>query len=214
MLSSGALTLVTMNTGQACFAATRIYVQSGIHDAFVSRYKSLVEEKTKLVGNPDDPGTAIGPLVDEAQFNRVLGFMDRGSSQGKLLVGGGNLQDKGFYVKPTVFLDVAEDAEIMRQEIFGPVAIINKFETEEEALVLANNTVYGLMAGIFTKDVTRASKFTAELDSGMVGINAVSTAFWQAPFGGTKESCIGRENGAEVVRSYTEPKTVFVNMNA
>ncbi|KAF4985480.1 hypothetical protein FDECE_16536 [Fusarium decemcellulare] len=205
---------VTMNTGQACFAATRVYVQSGIYDAFASRYKALIEEKTKLVGNPDDPATIIGPLVDESQFNRVLGFMDRGSSQGRLLVGGGKLHDKGFFVAPTVFLDVPEDAEIMRNEIFGPVAVINKFETEEEALTLANNSKYGLMAGIFTKDITRAMQFSSELDSGMVGINAVSTVFWQTPFGGTKESGIGRENGVHAIRSFTEPKTVFINMGA
>ncbi|RSL51080.1 hypothetical protein CEP54_011608 [Fusarium duplospermum] len=204
----------TMNTGQACFAATRVYVQSGIYDAFVSKYKALIEEKTKLVGNPDDPATLIGPLVDESQFNRVLGFMDRGSSQGRLLVGGGKLHDQGFFVAPTVFLDVPEDAEIMHQEIFGPVAVINKFETEEEAITLANDTNYGLMAGIFTKDITRAMRFSAELDSGMVGINAVSTVFWQASFGGTKESGIGRENGVHAIRSFTEPKTVFVNINA
>ncbi|RTE84704.1 hypothetical protein BHE90_000751 [Fusarium euwallaceae] len=102
----------------------------------------------------------------------------------------------------------------MRQEIFGPVAIINKFETEEEAITLANDSNYGLMAGIFTKDITRAMRFSAELDSGMVRINAVSTVFWQAPFGGTKESGIGRENGVHAIRSFTEPKTVFVNMNA
>ncbi|RSM20217.1 hypothetical protein CDV31_001014 [Fusarium ambrosium] len=163
---------------------------SGIYDAFVSSYKALIEEKTELVGNPDDPATLIGPLVEESQFNR------------------------GFFVAPTVFLDVPEDAEIMRQETFGLVAIINKFETEEEAITVANDSNYGLMAGIFTKDITRAMRCSVELNSGMVGINAVSTVCWQAPFGGTKESGIGRENGVHAIRSFTEPKTIFVNMNA
>ncbi|RSM07253.1 hypothetical protein CEP52_005362 [Fusarium oligoseptatum] len=154
---------------------------SGIYDAFVSSYKALIEENTELVGNPDDPATLIGPLVDESQFNRVLGFMDRGSSQG--------------FVAPTVFLDVPEDAEIM------PCA--KRFLAQSRSSIR-----------IFTKDITRAMRFSAELDSGMVGINAVSTVFWQAPFGGTKESGIGRENGVHAIRSFTEPKTVFVNMNA
>ncbi|RSL85636.1 hypothetical protein CEP51_003248 [Fusarium floridanum] len=154
---------------------------SGIYDAFVSSYKALIEENTELVGNPDDPATLIGPLVDESQFNRVLGFMDRGSSQG--------------FVAPTVFLDVPEDAEIM------PCA--KRFLAQSRSSIR-----------IFTKDITRAMRFSAELDSGIVGINAVSTVFWQAPFGGTKESGIGRENGVHAIRSFTEPKTVFVNMNA
>lgn len=109
---------------------------------------------------------------------------------------------------------MAEDAEIIRQEIFGPVAVINRFESEDEVIKLANDTRYGLMAGVFTQDITRAMRISAELDSGMVGINAVSTVFWQTPFGGTKESGIGRENGIHAIRSHTEPKTVFINMKA
>ncbi|KAJ4045436.1 hypothetical protein NW756_013479 [Fusarium oxysporum] len=181
---------ITINTGQACFASSRVYVQSGIYDVFVQRYRALVEEKTKLVGDPDDPNSLVGPVVDEAQFNR------------------------GYYVAPTVFTDVAEDAEIIQQEIFGPVVVINRFESEDEVIKLANDTRYGLMAGVFTQDITRAMRISAELDSGMVGINAVSTVFWQTPFGGTKESGIGRENGIHAIRSHTEPKTVFINMKA
>ena len=119
---------------------------------------------------------------------------------------------KGFYVEPTVFEDVPDDAEISRNEIFGPVSVLNKFKTEEEIIAKANDTHYGLMAGVFTQDINRAMRLSTELDSGMVGINCVSMAFMNAPFGGTKESGLGRENGISALRSYTEPKTVFVNL--
>lgn len=119
---------------------------------------------------------------------------------------------KGFYVEPTVFEDVPDDAEISRNEIFGPVSVLNKFKTEEAIIAKANDTHYGLMAGVFTQDINRAMRLSTELDSGMVGINCVSMAFMNAPFGGTKESGLGRENGISALRSYTEPKTVFVNL--
>lgn len=113
---------------------------------------------------------------------------------------------------PTVFENVDKDAEISRREIFGPVAVLNKFRSEEEVVELANHTDYGLMAGIFTQDINKAMRLASLIDSGMVGINSISMVFIQAPFGGSKESGIGRENGINVLRAFTEPKTVFVNL--
>lgn len=115
-------------------------------------------------------------------------------------------------MQPTVFENVAHDAEISQEEIFGPVAVLNSFRTEEEIVALANDSEYGLMAGVFTQDVNRAMRLAAELDSGMVGVNCVSMAFLQAPFGGSKQSGIGRENAINALRMFTEPKTVFINL--
>lgn len=220
---------ITANSGQVCFAASRVYVQEGIYDRFVEKYKKALEEKAAAVGDPEAEGTVMGPLVDRLQFERVNGFIERGSSQGRLLVGG--LKDvpkvcatltllvryvanrqQGFYVQPTVFEGVAEDAEICRNEIFGPVAVLNKFKTEEEIIRKSNDTEFGLMAGVFTQDINRAMRVAAEFESGMVGVNCVSMCFLQAPFGGSKQSGIGRENGINALRMFTEPKTVFVNL--
>lgn len=122
------------------------------------------------------------------------------------------LLSQGFFVQPTVFENVAEDAEICKQEIFGPVAVLNSFKTEEEIIAKANDTEFGLMAGVFTQDVNRAMRFAADLDAGMVGVNCVSMCFLQAPFGGNKQSGVGRENAINALRMFTEPKTVFVNL--
>ncbi|CAK7244169.1 MAG: hypothetical protein STHCBS139747_005704 [Sporothrix thermara] len=203
---------ITANTGQVCFAASRVYVQEGIYEDFVAAYKAAMEEKIRGVGDPDAEQTIIGPLVDKAQFERVTGFLERGRSQGSLLVGGSAIEGKGYYVQPTVFEHVGDDAEILRNEIFGPVAVLNKFKTEEEIIAKANDTTYGLMAGVFTQDINRAMRMSAEIDSGMVGVNCVSMCFLNAPFGGTKESGVGRENAINALRMFTDTKTVFVNL--
>ncbi|KAJ0339445.1 hypothetical protein COL922a_004367 [Colletotrichum nupharicola] len=204
---------ITMNTGQVCFAASRVYVESSIYDEFLAGYKKAMEEKIKVVGDPEKAETVIGPLVDKAQFERVRGFIERGQQgQGTLLVGGGRVGEKGYFVQPTVFEAGKEDAEINKQEIFGPVAVIHKFETEEEVLAKANDTEYGLMAGVFTQDINKALRVAPEFESGMVGINCVSLCFLTAPFGGSKQSGQGRENAINALRAFTEPKTVMVNL--
>ncbi|KAI0512940.1 aldehyde dehydrogenase [Xylaria bambusicola] len=203
---------ICLNTGQVCVAASRVYVQEGIYDKFLEGYKKAMEEQGKAIGDPDAAETQMGPIVDKLQFDRVSGFLERGRSQGTLLTGGSRVGDQGYFVQPTVFTDVPEDAEICKKEIFGPVSILNKFKTEEEIIAKANDTNYGLMAGVFTQDINRAMRISSELDSGMVGVNCMSLAFVNAPFGGTKESGTGRENGIHVLRTYTEPKTIMVNL--
>ncbi|EFQ31948.1 aldehyde dehydrogenase, partial [Colletotrichum graminicola M1.001] len=204
---------ITVNTGQVCFAASQVYVEAPIYDEFVAGYKKVIEEKTKDVGDPDAEGTLIGPLVDKAQFDRVWGYIERGQQgQGTLLVGGGRIGDKGYYIEPTVFEGVLQDAEICRQEIFGPVSVVNRFDSEEEMVEKANDTNFGLMAGIFIQDINRCLRVAAELDSGMVGINCISLCFLTAPFGGSKESGQGRENAINALRMFTEPKTGMVNL--
>ena len=202
------------NTGQVCFAATRVYVQEGIYDRFVEGYKQKLQEKAKTIGDPDAEATMMGPLVDKAQFDRVSGFISRGKDekQGTLLTGGGRVGDKGFFIEPTVFENVAADAEIITEEIFGPVSVLNSFKTEEEIMAKANNTNFGLMAGVFTQDINKALRVASEFDSGMVGVNCVSLMMLTTPFGGTKESGVGRECGIHALRAFTETKTIMVNL--
>ncbi|KAH7133398.1 aldehyde dehydrogenase [Dactylonectria estremocensis] len=203
---------ITANTGQVCFAASRVYVQEGIYDKFVAAYKAAMEEKAKGAGDPDAEATTLGPLVDKSQYERVKGFIERGRSQGNLLTGGGRIGEEGFFIQPTVFEGVEADAEISRNEIFGPVAVLNKFKTEEEIVARANDTEFGLMAGVFTQDINKALRVAADFESGMVGVNCISLCFLTVPFGGSKSSGIGRENGVEAMRAYTERKTIMVNM--
>lgn len=203
---------ITGNTGQVCFAASRVYVQEGIYDEFARRYKAAMEERSKGVGHPEEDGTVMGPLVDKLQFDRVSGFVERGRAQGTLLTGGGRVGESGYYIQPTVFTNVPHDAEISRDEIFGPVSVLNSFKTEDEIIARANDTTFGLMAGVFTQDINKAMRLATEFDSGMVGINCVSLCFLAAPFGGTKESGIGRENAINALRMFTETKTVMINL--
>lgn len=200
------------NTGQVCFAATRVYVQEGIFEKFAARYKATLEERAKAIDDPDNDGTLMGPLVDESQFKRVSGFIERGANQGTLLTGGKRVGDKGFFVEPTVFTDVDQNAEIYREEIFGPVSILNKFKTEEEVLKKANATEYGLMAGVFTQDINKAMRIASDFESGMVGINCVSLTMLNTPFGGSKQSGLGRECGRNALEHFTEPKTIMINL--
>ncbi|KAH8782710.1 aldehyde dehydrogenase domain-containing protein [Diaporthe sp. PMI_573] len=203
------------NTGQICFAATRVYVQSGIYDGFVEAYAKATEDKKKTIGDPEKKGTEIGPVVDKAQFDRIMGIIKTAKSekQGTLHCGGKQIGTEGYYIEPTIFTDTRGDAMIYKDEIFGPVVVINKFETEEEILARANDSKYGLMAGVFTQDINRALRVSSAFDSGVVGVNCISTISATCPFGGTKESGIGRECGEHALRAYTEPKTVLINLN-
>ncbi|KAL4951857.1 aldehyde dehydrogenase domain-containing protein [Aspergillus filifer] len=206
---------ITANSGQVCFAASRVYVQEGIIDEFTKRYKAALEERASKINDPENEGTLMGPLVDKAQFQRVTGFVERGqeANAGSLLTGGKRVGDKGFYIQPTVFTGVEPDSELYKEEIFGPVSILNSFKTEEEVLQKANATEYGLMAGVFTQDINKALRVASEFDSGMVGINCISLSFLDVPFGGSKQSGIGRECGRNALEHFTEPKTMMINLN-
>lgn len=203
---------ITANSGQVCFAASRVYVQEGIRDEFTKRYKAALEERAKKINDPEKEDTLMGPLVDEAQFRRVSGFLERGVQSHSLLTGGQPVDDKGFFVQPTVFTGVEPSAELYREEIFGPVSILNFFKTEEEVLRKANATEYGLMAGVFTQDINKAMRVASEFESGMVGINCISLNFLNVPFGGSKQSGLGRECGRSALEHFTEPKTVMINL--
>lgn len=205
---------ILTRSGQLCVAASRVYVQKSIADQFIEEYKERMEAASNDFGDPQDPAVKLGPMVDESQLERVKTMVERGRSEAELVVGGLQYGDTGCYMEPTVFLNPKNDAEIYRNEIFGPVSIIKTFETEEEVLKLANDTEFGLMSGVFTRDITRALRVSSALESGVVGINCVSVQNIQTPFGGKKQSGIGREFGEYALRLFTEPKTVLINMAA
>lgn len=201
---------ITQNTGQACFAASRVYVQESIADRFIEAYSAAMKEKSKEIGDPSQPGTQLGPLADKGQLARVKSFFERDGGKTQILVGGKQHGTQGCFFEPTVFYNPDPDAEVYREEIFGPVSCIRTFKDEADFIRMANETEFGLMAGVFTQDINRAMRLSAELESGVVGINCVSYINIQAPFGGSKESGVGREMGHFALRSFTEPKSVLI----
>ncbi|KAH8807258.1 Aldehyde/histidinol dehydrogenase [Xylogone sp. PMI_703] len=210
--AAAAVDAITINSGQACIAASRVYVQEGIYGKFIVAYKAIMEERAKGFGDPTDPSTTHGPLVDELQFKRVSGFVERGASQGKVLTGGASMNRAGYFMLPTAFIDVPANAEINTEEIFGPVSVIHKFTAEDEVIKLANDSEFGLMARVFTNDITRALRVASELESGMVGINCMSLFMLNAPFGGMKQSGTGREMGKAGILAWLETKTMIIKM--
>lgn len=207
LVGPAAAMAVFFNSGQICFAATRLLVQESVYERVV---ESVVEvARTLKVGNGRDSDTMLGPLISRAQMERVLGYCERGVSNGaRLVTGGRRVHEKGYFVEPTVFADVAPDAELAREEIFGPVVGAMPFRTEEEAVKLANDTAYGLAANIWTRDVKRAHRIAHAIRAGSVWINCHGIVDSALPFGGYRQSGWGREVSEEGVRSFTELKTV------
>ena len=163
------------------------------------------------MGDPQDPEVNYGPMVSEAQMNIVLGYIEKGKAEGARLIAGGKRAGRdGFFVEPTVFADVTDDMTIAREEIFGPVLSVLDFETEEEALTRANDNEFGLAAGVFTRDLSRAHRVAAGFEAGTCYINTYNDAPVEAPFGGSKMSGVGRENSKAAIEHYSEIKSVFV----
>ena len=200
---------VFFNSGQSCSSGSRTFVQSGIYDEFVDRATTLA--KTMKVGDPWNKETQQGPQIDSKQFNHILELIESGKKEGaRLICGGSRIGTRGFFVESTVFADVKDNMRIAKEEIFGPVQSIIKFDTIEEVIKKANDTIYGLAAGCFTKDINKALMFAHRVDAGTVWINAYSTLTPQTPFGGFKQSGIGRDLGIEGIHDYLETKTINV----
>lgn len=204
---------IMFNQGQVCCAASRTFVQSGIYDAFVAKSKELAEKRANAVGNPLEPSTVHGPQVDKDQFNKVLEYVELGKKEGaRCVAGGAAASDKGYFVAPTVFADTKDDMSIAKDEIFGPVETIFKFDTIEEAVKRANATRYGLAAGVFTKDINKALTVANAFQAGTVWVNCWGNVQLNAPFGGYKESGFGRDWGVEAVYEYLQTKSVIIEL--
>ncbi len=209
---SGAILGNFYSSGQVCSNGTRVFVQKGIKEAFLARLAERLA--TAKIGDPLDEEVDFGPMVSENQMNIALGYVEKGKAEGaRLVYGGDRIEGEGFYMQPTVFADVTDDMTIAREEIFGPVMSVLDFDTEEEVLARANDTEFGLAAGVFTNDLTRAHRIVAGFEAGTCYINTYNLAPVEAPFGGSKMSGVGRENSKLAINHFSEMKTVYVSMN-
>ena len=206
----GAMIAKMRNGGEACTAANRFFIQDGIADAFAAR---LTEAMNGLVSGPGyQPGITLGPLVNASSRDKVASLVDQAVDTGATLTTGGAVPDgDGYFYPPTVLTGVAADAEILQTEIFGPVAPIVTFSTEDEAINLANNTEYGLVSYVYTGDLARGLRVSERIEAGMVGLNRGLVSDPAAPFGGVKESGLGREGGVEGLLAFTEAKYIAVS---
>ncbi|GAA0511528.1 aldehyde dehydrogenase (NAD+) [Halorubrum aquaticum] len=204
---------IFMNAGQMCWAGSRLLVHESVHDEVVDRVVERAES-TPLGSGIDDDGR-MGPTVSESQQAEVLEYIESGKEEGATVACGGGVPDDretGHFVEPTVFTDVTNDMTIAREEIFGPVLSVIEFADREEAIEIANDSPYGLMAGIWTSDLETAHSVADALEYGMVSVNEYPVTQPQTPFGGFKESGLGREQGTEALREYTQTKNVNVNL--
>ena len=207
---------IMSNMGQICTATSRILVQADVYDKFVEAFKEVVKTTSK-VGDPFQDDTFQGPQVTKAQYERVLSYIESGKTEGATLATGGTPykdvgDGKGFFIAPTVFTEVTEEMKIYREEVFGPFVVVASFKTEEEGIKMANNTQYGLGSALFTRDVERAHRVAARIEAGMVWVNSSNDSDYRVPFGGVKQSGIGRELGEAGLAGYSQTKAVHVNM--
>ena len=213
----GALAGIFSATGQTCIAGSRLFVQRSIYDQVWPR---LVERAGQIrLGDPMEPATQMGTAANELHFNRILSAIEKATQEGaRLVCGGGRAQgpglDGGFFVEPTIFIDVNNDMELAREEIFGPVLSIIPFDTEDEVLRLANDTRYGLAAGIWTTDLSRMLRVSRAVDAGMVWVNTYRVAQPMVPFGGFKDSGFGKERGTIAINEYLRTKNVMIDFAA
>ncbi|KAG1151424.1 hypothetical protein G6F37_008677 [Rhizopus arrhizus] len=203
---------IFFNHGQCCCAGSRIYVQASIYDEFLKKFKEYTN-KTKL-GDPHEEDTFQGPQISQAQFDRIMGYIESGKKEGATCyLGGKRWGDKGYYIEPTVFTDVNQDMTIVKEEIFGPVVTVSKFNDVEDVVHMALDTEYGLAAAVFTQNTARALDISNRLQAGTVWVNCYNELDYNTPFGGFRQSGIGRENGEYALENYIQIKTVKININ-
>ena len=214
MAAQGALWGVYMNAGQACESGTRLLVHEDVYEALLEKLAARSAEV--VVGNPADPATGMGPMSSETHFHKVMGYIDTGIAEGARLVCGGRTAEVpgcegGFFVEPTVLADVSNDMKVAREEIFGPVLSVIRFSTLDEAIAIANDSEYGLSAGVWTSDLVQAQQIARDLRAGSVWVNDWHMMRTDAPFGGYKQSGYGREMGRQSIDSYVETKAVSMS---
>jgi aldehyde dehydrogenase (NAD+) len=202
---------IFFNQGQVCTASSRIFVQEGIYDEFVSRFTAAAKKRTQGNGFQD---VQMGPQVSEEQFDRINKYIDIGKREGAVAACGGRKGDgPGYFIRPTVFVNVTDNMTIAKEEIFGPVTAVMKFKTLDEAIKRANKSVYGLAAGIFTRDLNTALKYATQVKAGTVWVNTYNSFDAAQPFGGFKQSGNGRELGEGVIELYTEVKSIMIALD-
>ena len=205
------------NQGQICLCGSRIFVQKGIYEKFKQAFVAKVA--TSIVSFPEDPKANLGAIVSESHLTKILTYIDLAKKEGgKVLTGGNRVflpapHDKGYYLEPTIFESLPYDCKTNQEEIFGPVVTIMPFDTEEEVLMMANSTKYGLASSVWTTNVKKAHRIADQLNMGIVWVNAWLIRDLRTPFGGMKASGVGREGGLEALRFFTEPKNIFIKVD-
>jgi betaine-aldehyde dehydrogenase len=208
---SGAIMANFYSSGQVCSNGTRVFVHKDIKEAFLARLAERLGNA--VIGDPMDPDTSFGPMVSRAQLDIAMSYIAKGKAEGaRIAFGGEAIEGDGFYMQPCVFADVTDDMAIAREEIFGPVMAVLDFEDEADVMARANATEFGLAAGVFTRDLSRAHRVVAAFEAGTCYINTYNDAPVEAPFGGVKASGVGRENSRAAIEHYSQVKSVYVRM--